>query len=116
MAAPARDPDPESTGTMGALPARSSLVTTFSFEPSIQYGVGPGGSDHRGVRRVDVNLGYSDDLGLALERRLGARPAEAYKKMLRVKEQIKTRAGLLLAARAAGLGPDRWGALLDLFE
>ncbi|MEX2217319.1 MAG: helix-hairpin-helix domain-containing protein [Phycisphaerales bacterium] len=94
----------------------SRLLTAISFEPSIQYGVGPRGTDRRGTRRVDVNIGPGESLSQELERRFGKEQAERFAKLFKADRQLKNREALAEAAAPAGLTPEDWSVVLDQFE
>lgn len=98
-------------------PGLDRVLTAFSFEPAIQFGVGSDASDLRGKRRVDVNLGLTDALGAEIDRRFGQALGAKVKTLVKGAEgKIKTRRDLLRQMRAAGIEPADYAVVLDAFE
>jgi DNA uptake protein ComE-like DNA-binding protein len=91
------------------------FLTAYAFEPCIQMGVGAGGSDHCGQRRLNVAAGISDDLVGALTKRWGEALGPKLNTLANVKG-FKSRLDLVHAIRAAGIDTADWGQVLDLCE
>lgn len=103
-----------SSGTPGAA-ALADLLTVFSFDPNIQAGLGPNGSDHRGNLRINLATPWSDRLAGAIDERFGEGTAAAVKGLINGGAKFKTLSDVATAARTAGLKPADWAPALDVF-
>lgn len=93
--------------------ALDRVLTALSFEPSIQFGVGERGSDQRGMRRLNVNMGYSEALATGLAGRLGSELSDGIKSLLKSAGKLKTTGDLVAAIEHAGIATKDWAPLLD---
>jgi DNA uptake protein ComE-like DNA-binding protein len=88
------------------------VLTAYSFEPCIQFGVG--GGEHRGQCRVPLTSEAA--LGSALEKRFDGPLGAKLKTVVKDAKDAKTRSDLVRLIRAAGMETADWGRVLDLLE
>lgn len=58
------------------------VLTALSCDPDIQAGVGPGGDEHAGRRRINLASGWSKELGEQITARFGAEGAQAVERVM----------------------------------
>ncbi len=92
----------------------TAYLTVFSFDPNVQVGL-DGDEDARGALRVHLGHAWSDELGLAIADRLGDQTAQFIGKLMRSERVLETDADFVQAMLDAGILPEEWGTLLDVF-
>lgn len=93
----------------------ASLITVFSFDPNVQAGVGERGREAAGERRLNLNVAWSDELGAAVERRLGEGAAAALKRMMTGGVKFERDADIVRQLQALNVPREQWGEVLDVF-
>lgn len=90
------------------------LLTAHAFEPNVQFGIGPGGAERRGLRRVQVGGGWTDALASVLGERIGAEAAPRLRGLF-TGSGPRSASALADAVRRTGLDVRLWPILLDMF-
>lgn len=93
----------------------AALVTVFSFDPNIQAGVGERGPESAGERRLNLNVEWSDELGEAVERRLGEGASAALKQMMTAGTKFERDADIVRQLQMLNVPREMWGEVLDVF-
>lgn len=116
-AAPSAAPSPPAS-TAAAAPEPPadplSLLTTISFDPSVQSGAGTDGDARTAQARYRLS-DWNPETQRAVIAALGAEASASLKKAVDAGEKAATRAELVALAQRAGLPSSTWGGVLDLF-
>ncbi|MCA9285943.1 MAG: helix-hairpin-helix domain-containing protein [Phycisphaerales bacterium] len=80
------------------------VCTVYGFEPALQ---------RSGVRRINMNVPWSDELGRRLDERFGQGASEAVKALYGGGTTIDSEVKLLSALQQLQVPADRWGEVLD---
>src|SRR5690606_29354381 len=96
-------------------PGLRSLLTTLSFDPNIQAGLGENAASHRGKRRVNLNTPWSDRLKRAIADRFGEEVASGVETLIKRGGNFKYVADVVKTMRSVNLPPSEWGPALDAF-
>ncbi len=96
----------------GAIPL-VEVLTVFSFDPNIQLGAGEQGDEHRGDRRVNLGLGWSDALEDAVVDRWDESAAEFLRTLFEQGENLKRTSDVVALYRRFGASPEDWVEGLD---
>jgi DNA uptake protein ComE-like DNA-binding protein len=93
----------------------TDLLTTFSFDPNIQRGLGPDGRDSAGDLRINLNVPWSDRLGRAIERRYDEDAANAVRMIMNRGTQFDSEAALIGVLNEFDVPEEEWARVLDVF-
>lgn len=107
--------EPEGSAADGETAPLLDLVTVFAFDPNVQCGVGDGGEAHRGKLRINLNSGWSDDLGKAIEERFGEGAAKAVKGVMDDGTKFESDGAVVAKLIELKAGPEAWAPILDAF-
>ncbi|MFG0285628.1 MAG: ComEA family DNA-binding protein [Phycisphaerales bacterium JB039] len=111
--------DPETSASQGvaglfagdAAAALADTATVYSFDPNIQSGVD--GVEHRGDRRLNLNVEWNERLGRALDRRFGAGTGEGVREIMKSGQTFQSESDFVQVLRFFQLQPADWVAPLD---
>lgn len=103
--------EPATAGVAAADPA--SVLTTLSFDPNIQAGLGS--AEAAGSLRFNVANGWSEALGALITKQLGAEAAAAVKRLVEENKDLKTEGAFAAALMRSGVPKTLWPAAFDLF-
>lgn len=93
----------------------AEFVTVFAFDPNIQAGIGQTGQGHRGDRRINLNLEWSEEVGEAIEHRLGPEGAQGVKRLMDEGVKFTSDADIVAQLRRFGTPLEEWPLYLDVF-
>lgn len=95
--------------------ALASLLTTFSFDPNIQAGVGDEGEQYRGKLRIALSEGWSEDLGRGIAERFGDDAAQAAEQLFKNGAKFERQSQFVATLRQMRVPEAEWPRLLDAF-
>lgn len=91
----------------------SDVLTAFSFDPNVQLGVGEDGEAHRGNRRVNLGLEWSDSVRDAVIDRWDESVASFLEQLFEQGESLGKTSDLVALMDRLGASPDDWVEALD---
>lgn len=91
----------------------ADVLTVFSFDPNIQIGVGEKGEAHAGNRRINLGLGWSDQLERGVRERWDESAAAFLQSLFEQGAEIKKTSDVVALYRRFGLSPSDWAEGLD---
>lgn len=97
------------------VPALRSLVTAGSFDPDVQCGLGQRGRDHAGLKRINLNLPWSDSLSRAIDDRFGTGASAGVKTIFDEGNRFGSRRDIASFMRRRALPAELFGEILDAF-
>lgn len=92
------------------------VLTALSCDPDIQAGVGPGGDEHAGRRRINLASGWSRDLGEQITARFGAEGAQAVERVMTAGTKFGSASDIVAVLRQLAVPEGEWGVLLDAYS
>jgi len=93
----------------------ADLLTTFSFDPNIQRGIGQEGRDSAGDLRINLNVPWSERLGRAIERRYDEDAANAVRAIMNRGTKFDSEAALIGVLNEFNVPAEEWPRVLDVF-
>lgn len=106
--------DPESEAiSADPTSALISLVTVFSFDPDVQAGVGVGGGQSFGKKRINLDGGWSDSVKFSFAERFGDEFATSAEKILKPHPGLQSDAELVALMLTLGKPGESWIGVLD---
>jgi DNA uptake protein ComE-like DNA-binding protein len=91
------------------------VLTVFGADPNIQSGLGENASQHRGLKRVNLNTPWSDRLGRAIAQRYDADAAAAVKGLMERGTAFKVPSDIVKVLRQFKVPSQEWVRVLDTF-
>ncbi len=89
------------------------VLTVFSFDPNIQRGEGENGEAHRGERRINLGLGWSEELERGVTDRWNESAAAVLKNLFEQGESLERTSDVVGLYRRFGAAPADWVEGLD---
>jgi DNA uptake protein ComE-like DNA-binding protein len=90
-------------------------LTVWSFDPSIQSGLGNDASRHRGNLRVNLNLPWSDRLAEAIDDRFGPGASRLVKQLMDEGTKFTGPAEIVAVLKRLNIEHKEWPAIFDAF-
>lgn len=91
-------------------------LTALSFDPDVQAGLGPGGEEHAGRRRINLAGGWTKQLGKEITVRFGADGAQAVERVMKAGTRFKSDSDIVGVLRQLAIPESEWGVLLDAYS
>ncbi|MCC6425777.1 MAG: hypothetical protein IT435_03045 [Phycisphaerales bacterium] len=108
--------DAESAGTRPGSPlALLDVFTVFSFDPNLQVGIGADAAQYAGKARINLGMGWSDDLAGPIAERFGADAVGTTRQLMESGAKFKSMGDVVGIMRQLGVPLRQWGSLLDAF-
>lgn len=101
-------------GALRGEPTR--VLTALSCDPDVQAGVGPGGDEHSGRRRINLSRGWSKELGEQITARFGAEGAQAVERVMSAGTKFGSASDIVAVLRQLAVPEGEWGVLLDAYS
>ncbi len=95
--------------------ALADLLTVFGFDANVQAGLGENGDQHRGNRRININVPWSDELGAAVAERFGQETADGLKAELDGGTKFTKDSDIVAALRRLSVPVEAWAPIIDAF-
>lgn len=92
------------------------VLTALSCDPDVQAGVGPGGDEHAGRRRINLARGWSKELGEQITARFGAEGAQAVERVMSAGTKFGSASDIVAVLRQLAVPEGEWGVLLDAYS
>lgn len=105
---------PSGPGTAGGT-ALSDVCTVFSADPTIQVGIGPDASTYTGAPRINLGLGWSDELAGPIAERFGTDAVQTTRQLLQGGTRFGSMRDVVGVLKQLGVPTRQWGSLLDAF-
>lgn len=106
--------EPAAEGESSGDPRR--VLTALSCDPDVQSGLGPGGEEHAGRRRINLARGWSKELGEQIAARFGADGAQAVERVMSAGTKFASASDIVSVLRQLGVPAQEWGVLLDAYS
>lgn len=103
------------SGGSGALPALSDSCTVYSADPNVQVGIGPDGAGYAGAERINLGLGWTEELAMPIARRFGADAVSVSRQVIQSGSSLKTMKDVVGLLRRMGVPVRQWASFLDAF-
>ncbi len=89
-------------------PARglADVLTVYSFGPALQQS---------GTRRINLNVGYSQELGRRVDRRFGTGASETLRQLFDSGTTFENDAKIIGVLRFFNMSPEEWPEIIDAF-
>ncbi len=91
------------------------VFSVFSFDPNVQVGIGADASQYSGSARINLGLGWSEDLVGPISKRFGADAVGTTKQLMQGGAKFKAMKDVVAVLRSLGVPTRQWGSLLDAF-
>nr|HRJ50200.1 hypothetical protein [Phycisphaerales bacterium] len=108
-------PMPGGSGALPALPALSDAFTVYSADPNVQVGIGPDGAGYAGAERINLGLGWTEDLAMPIARRFGADAVNVSRQVIQSGSSLRTMKDVVGLLRRIGVPVRQWASFLDAF-
>lgn len=95
--------------------ALSDVCTVFSADPTIQVGIGPDASSYTGAPRINLGLGWSDELAGPIAERFGTDAVQTTRQLLQGGTKFGSMRDVVGVLKQLGVPTRQWGSLLDAF-
>ncbi len=92
------------------------VLTALSCDPDVQAGMGPGGDEHSGRRRINLAFGWSKELGEQITARFGAEGAQAVERVMNAGTKFGSASDIVAVLRQLAVPEGEWGVLLDAYS
>lgn len=92
------------------------VLTALSCDPDVQAGIGPGGDEHAGRRRINLARGWSKELGEQITARFGAEGAQAVERVMSAGTKFGSASDIVAVLRQLAVPEGEWGVLLDAYS
>ncbi|MFO0833985.1 MAG: hypothetical protein U0638_03370 [Phycisphaerales bacterium] len=92
------------------------VLTAISCDPDVQAGVGPGGDEHAGRKRINLASGWSKELGEQITARFGAEGAQAVERVMTAGTKFGSASDIVAVLRQLAVPEGEWGVLLDAYS
>ncbi|MFZ4573960.1 MAG: helix-hairpin-helix domain-containing protein [Phycisphaerales bacterium] len=102
-------------GEAEAGPGLLSLLTTFSFDPNVQAGIGEGNAQYAGRSRINLGLKWSQELEEAFKERFGEDVTKMAAEIFKNREPLKKDSEFVALLQEKNVPPEEWGVMLDIF-
>jgi hypothetical protein len=99
----------------GGSTALADVCTVFSADPNVQVGISGAGTTYGGMARINLGLGWSEDLVDPITKRFGKDAVETTRQLLQSGGEIKSMKDVVGVLRRLGVPNRQWGSLLDAF-
>lgn len=97
------------------LPALSDTCTVYSADPNVQVGIGPDGGGYSGAARINLGMGWTEDLVGPITRRFGADAVNVARQAIQGGSSLKTMKDVVGLLRRLGVPVRQWASFLDAF-
>ncbi len=95
--------------------ALADVCTVFSADPNVQVGIAADAARYAGMARINLGLGWTDDLVQPITERFGKDAVETTKQLLQGGSKFKTMRDVVAVLRRLSVPIRQWGSLLDAF-
>jgi hypothetical protein len=99
----------------GGSTALADVCTVFSADPNVQVGISGAGTTYGGMARINLGLGWSEELVEPITKRFGKDAVETTRQLLQNGGEIKSMKDVVGVLRRLGVPNRQWGSLLDAF-
>ncbi|HLO40805.1 MAG TPA: hypothetical protein VK176_07260, partial [Phycisphaerales bacterium] len=103
------------TGISAMNSALADVCTVYSADPNVQVGISGAGTTYGGMPRINLGLGWSEDLVEPITKRFGKDAVETTRQLLKGGGEIKSMKDVVGVLRRLGVPNRQWGSLLDSF-
>lgn len=95
--------------------ALADVCTVFSADPNVQVGIAADASKYQGMPRINLGLGWTEDLVEPITERFGKDAVETTKQLLQGGTKFKSMKDVVAVFRQLNVPLRQWGSLLDAF-